>query len=66
MKYWIKRRNNPQTGTYYTLYGKLPYREAMRMERTLYGDNTMLCFETIEAYNAKIVELHKSGERVLS
>jgi len=36
------------------------------MERTIYGDNTMLRFATKELYDAKLDELRKAGKRVQS
>lgn len=46
MKWWIKERNNPQTGTYYVREGRLSKRAAARMENTIYGSNRMLSFDT--------------------
>lgn len=63
--FWIKERHNPQTGTYYVKYGRISAARAKKMEKALYGDNYMLRFDTEEAYNAKIEELKKAGERVL-
>lgn len=62
--WYIKQRWNPQLGTYHTACGQLPKAAARRMERSLYGDNVMIPFETEIAYNARLDELRKSGERV--
>lgn len=66
LSYWIKERCNPQLGTYYVACGQLTVAEAKRMERTIYGDNTMLRFATKELYDAKLDELRKAGKRVQS
>lgn len=65
MKYYIKKRTNPQLGTYYIPYGKQSAAKAKAVEdRTLYGHNEMLPFATESEYNAKLDELRKAGERV--
>lgn len=62
--YWIKERCNPQLGTYYVPCGNLPVKKAKRMESSLYGCNTMLRFESEEAYNVELDRLKSAGERV--
>lgn len=63
-KFWIKSRYNPQLGTYFVPMGQMSIRNAKRHERPLYGDNTMLSFDTEQAYLDKIEALKKQGERV--
>lgn len=66
MKYWIKQRLNPQTGTYYVACGKMPIKTALRNERTIYGSNIMLRYDTREEYEEKLAKLKADGERVQS
>lgn len=63
-KWWIKRRDNPQIGTYYVPEGQLSKTEARRHERPLYGSNTMLGFDNESAYLAKIDQLKNAGEKL--
>ena len=63
--YWIRERHNPQFGVYYIGMGRLSKRVAARYESgSLYGDNTMLRFDSEEAYNAKLKELKEAGHTV--
>lgn len=64
LKYWIKERQNPQTGTYYVAWGQLSKSKARCMETSLYGENIMHSFDTETAYKNKIAALIKSGESV--
>jgi hypothetical protein len=64
LPYWIKERHNPQLGIYYVACGRLSKADAMKAERALYGDNIMRRFDTLEAYQARLDELRKAGERV--
>lgn len=48
--YWIKERHNPQTGVYYIKCGRLSVTEAKRKEKSLYGDNIMLRFDSEKEY----------------
>lgn len=50
--YWIKKRRNPQNGTYYYVaFGQLSARDAMK-EESLSGDNIMLRYNSSESYRA--------------
>ena len=62
--YWIKERHNPQLGTYYTAYGRLPFKEAMAHEKSIYGSNTMHKYATEDEYLNALVALRDRGERV--
>jgi hypothetical protein len=64
LKYYIKERNNPQTGTYYVAEGLLTKKAAKAQEVTLYGQNIMRPYDTKEEYEAAISELEKRGEKV--
>ena len=59
--FWLKERVNPQLGTYYVKCGKITAREAKTMENSLYGDNYMHKFKTIDEYESKISELKDKG-----
>ncbi len=63
-KFYIKERNNPQLGTYYVPMGELSKTAAKKHESPLYGDNTMLGYETEFAYEQAIKRLKQKGERV--
>lgn len=63
-QWWIKERYNPQLGVYHVACGQLSKTAAKAEERSLYGDNVMHAFDTEEAYNARLAELRKNGERV--
>jgi hypothetical protein len=62
--WWIKERQNPQLGTYYVACGQITVTQARMHEGAIYGSNRMHKFETKEAYEQRIVELRKQGERV--
>ncbi len=64
MLYWIKERQNPQTGTSFTPCGQMRATAAKKKEKTLYGCNIMRSFDTIEAYEAELKRLRDTGERV--
>lgn len=60
-KYWIKERYNPQfKEPYYVGMGQLSVREARKHEKTIYGENTMLSFDTEAEYKEKINQLLNS------
>lgn len=63
-KYYLKKRVNPQTGTYYVACGQLSEASARRKEGSLYGKNYMLGFDTEAEYNARIVKLRELGVSV--
>ena len=63
-QWWIKERDNPQLGTYWVACGQLSKTAARRIEGSLYGMNLMHGYDTEEAYNARLAQLRKSGERV--
>lgn len=63
MKYWIKERQNPQTGTYYVACGQISEREAAREGRPIYGENVMHGYATEAEYLAEIARLKAAGER---
>ncbi len=62
--FYIKERDNPQTGTYYVAKGQMTKKDAKQAENSLYGSNTMLAFATKEEYDAKLAALKAAGERV--
>lgn len=64
MNYWIKERNNPQTGVYYVACGKLSRKAVKRHERPLYGSNRMLPYPSKEGYEAAIKALKEQGKSV--
>lgn len=63
-RFYIKQRHNPQLGTYYVACGRLSKREAKAKERSLFGDNTMLGFDTGEEYLEMLSSLRAAGEHV--
>lgn len=63
-KYYIKARHNPQLGTYYVACGQMSKTAAKKEEKPLYGDNTMIGFDTESEYKAKLSELRENGEKV--
>lgn len=65
MKWWIKERDNPQLGTYWVPMGKISQKEAREHGKALYGYNTMHSFDSLEAYEEKLRQLKKSGERIM-
>jgi len=60
MKYYIKKRHNPQFDKpYYTGCGQLSAKDAKRMENPSYGTNYMIGFKTKKEYENKLAELKK-------
>jgi hypothetical protein len=57
LKWWIKKRDNPQLGVYYTACGRMTKVMAKRKKKSLYGDNVMITFETEAEYDAAIARL---------
>lgn len=65
LKYYIKERYNPQTGTYYVARGQMTKKQAKEIEKgCIYGNNRMLPFDTEEDYLNKITELQLAGNHV--
>ncbi len=65
LKWWIKERDNPQLGIYYSACGQLTKAAAKRHEDTLYGSNTMLSFDTEQSYNEAMRNLRAEGKKVV-
>ena len=62
---WIKRRVNPQLGTYYVPMGRISVKKALEYEeKTSYGYNYMERYSTEQEYEKRILELRINGERV--
>ena len=60
--YWIKERHNPQLEKpYYTAYGQLSKREAVKKEKTLYGFSIMREYKTADEYNAAVEKFKADG-----
>jgi hypothetical protein len=60
--YWIKERHNPQfESSYYVACGQITAAMARDMERSLYGNNVMLRFDTKDQYEKKLSELRENG-----
>ena len=66
MKWFIIERSNPWSATYYILAGQLTDAEAERRQKTKYGKNVMLSFETEEQYNSAIWAIKKTGKKVVA
>lgn len=65
MKYYIKERHNPQLDKpYYVAEGKLTKKDACKKEKSLYGHNNMLEYETIEDYQKALNEFEEKGFNV--
>lgn len=64
MFYWIKERENPQTGTYFVAMGQMETEAALDHEKTIYGKNTMHRFLTEAEYEGRLKQLEKQNERV--
>lgn len=62
--WWIKIRFNPQIGHYVVPCGKITIKRAREMEKSIYGSNSMIKFDSEEAYNRKIEEFKAEGVRV--
>lgn len=63
-RFYIKQRENPQLGTYFVPQGQLSKAEARSMEKSLYGFNIMLPFDSEDDYNAELARLRAAGENV--
>jgi hypothetical protein len=63
--WWIKERDNPQTGTYFCACGQMSKREAKKREDPLYGSNIMRPYATEAEYRAALESLRAAGERVV-
>lgn len=63
-KWYIKERHNPQLGIYYVPMGQRTKTEAKAYERSIYGDNYMLSFDTQKEYESKLQDLKAQGEKV--
>ena len=60
--WWIRERVNPQfKKPYYIAYGKIPIKEALQLEKSIYGDNYMLRFESEIDYKVKLSKLRQNG-----
>ncbi len=64
MKFYIKERTNPQTGTYYVACGKMSRAQLKKAESPIYGSNAMTGFATKAEYEARLAQLRASGARV--
>lgn len=64
MKYWILKRYNPQLGVYYCGLGKMSKKDAKSRENTLYGDNYVTPYDTVEEYSKELKRLDEAGEVV--
>ncbi|RPJ29425.1 MAG: hypothetical protein EHM33_00840 [Chloroflexi bacterium] len=63
--YWIKERHNPQFDKpYYTACGQLSKRAADKKSDSLYGNNVMLEYPSLEEYNKALAELKANGYTV--
>lgn len=63
--YWIKKRDNPQLGTYFVAMGIMSKARAKKCERPLYGSNEMRSYETEKKYQAEIKRLESLGHKVM-
>jgi len=64
-KFYIKERYNPQLGRYYyVLKGQITKKEAKKLEKTLYGHNCILEFNTEDEYNKAVEEISSLGFHV--
>lgn len=64
LKFWIKERNNPHLTRYYVAMGQMTKKAALKHEDTLYGENIMLEFDTVELYWHRISHLRTLGYTV--
>ena len=61
-KFYLKRRDNTQLiEPYYVKCGQITKKEAKKIEKAIYGENTMIAFDTEEQYNEEIKGLIKLG-----
>jgi len=63
-KYYSKRRDNPQLGSYYVAMGQMSATAAKANEKSLYGMNFMRGFDTEAEYFAALDSLKEDGFRV--
>jgi len=64
-KFYLKERHNPQfKNPYYVACGQLTKKDAKAKEKSLYGDNFMIAYETEKEYNEAIEKLKANGQRV--
>lgn len=63
MKFWIKERITPQAH-YFVPCGRLSKADAKKRESPLYGDNTMIGYDTEQEYEAALQQLRKEGQSV--
>lgn len=63
--YWIKERYNPQLGIYYARCGNLSIKEAKQAEKTVYGSNRMIRFNSEKEYLKEIERIEGEGKSVL-
>jgi len=61
-RWWIKERHNPQLGVYYLGMGQLSDRAAKAAEKTAYGFNVMLSYDSEEEYTKMIRVLNGEKE----
>lgn len=60
--YYIKERHNPQFDKpYYSACGQLSKREAHKKENSLYGNNVMLEYASLEEYNKALEQFKAAG-----
>ena len=64
MPHYIKKRSNPQVGTYYVGMGEMKVKDAKAYETSLYGNNEMLRFDSQDAYEQELDTLRIAGESV--
>ncbi len=63
--FYIGRRDNPQfKKPYFIIYGLLSKTSAKKFEKTIYGQMTLIGYETEEEYNTEIKNLTNKGFRV--
>lgn len=64
-KYWyIKERHNPQNGVSFTPLGNISKSEAKKHEKTIYGQNIIHKYESLEVYQTEISRLIANKEKV--
>lgn len=59
--WWIKERQNPQTGTYYVACGLLSNTAAKRMEKPIYGSNHMHAYDSEAEYYRDLERFKNAG-----
>lgn len=64
-RFYLKKRNNLQSGIYYVAMGPMSAARAKKAEKSLAGFNEMIPFDTEAEYEAEIERLRKSGERFI-